>query len=182
MPFCIFQRIISMYHFHSPRKKPIAFFLFLKDERSYKIKNPNFLNINMKLLTQTSVFPQSNDLGLFYAYSRNNTAINIIFINSFSRQPVNYTWKSILLSYMCSNNGNKINYHTYSPCWALNDSGLFTKFESTFRKVEDLLEFKIFHKKGFFKHCSKKWWVPNICFFSFSYPLTSLLSVENITM
>lgn len=90
-PSVFFSVLFPCITFIVQEKKPIAFFLFLKDERSYKIKNPNFLNINMKLLTQTSVFPQSNDLGLFYAYSRNNTAINIIFINSFSRQPVNYT-------------------------------------------------------------------------------------------
>lgn len=85
---------------------------------------------------------------MYYTYSSNDPAINIIFINSFSRQPVNYTWKSISLSYTCFNNDiiNKINYHAYSPHWTQNYFRLFTKTWSTFKKVEDLSELQIFHK------------------------------------
>ena len=68
-------------------------------------------------------------LNCFHACSSDGTAINIIFINFFSGQPVNYTRKSILLNYTCFNNDiiNKINYRTYALCWALNYIRLFTK-------------------------------------------------------
>lgn len=185
--FCIFQGTISIYHFHNPREtNSDFFFLSFKDTTIYKTINPNFLNKYMRSFN-SSVFLQSNDLELCHASSSNGAAISIIFINSFSRQPVNYRWKSILLSYTCFNNDgiNEINYRTYVLCWVPDYIRLFARTKSTFLKVEDFfLDLHIFDRsrrqvlnavpRKMGRGCY-------ICLFSFSYPLTSLLSVENVT-
>lgn len=179
----VFFRVQFQYITFIIGEKPMAiFFLFFKDAIIYKTINPNFLNKYMRPFN-SSVFLQSNDLELFHASSSNDAAINIIFINSFSGQPVNYMWKSILLSYTCFNNDiiNEINYRAYILCWAPDYIRLFTRTKSTFLKVEDLLDLHIL-TDGFWMWFQEKWGGgAYICLFSFSYPLTSLLSVESIT-
>lgn len=141
----VFSRVQFQYITFIIREKPtVIFFLSFKDTIIYKTINPNFLNKCMRSFN-SSVFLQSNDLELCHASSSNGAAINIIFINSFSGQPVNCRWKSILLSYTCFKNDgiNEINYRTYVLCWAPNYMRLFTRTKSTFLKVEDFLDLHI---------------------------------------